>query len=70
MIVVGVEKLPEETTSDSLQRTVQDALQHYQETFYRMRLAAMNEGVQMETTIVLGDPVGELLRRQSEATPA
>ncbi len=63
LYLVGVECLSVSACSEALQAAVHSALRRYEETFYRIRIAGMNEGLWVETFIALGHPAVCLLRK-------
>jgi nucleotide-binding universal stress UspA family protein len=66
LYLVGVESLPPSVGLETFRTAVQSALRRYQEVFYRIRLDGMNEGLQIETFIVLGSPAECLLRKTQQ----
>jgi hypothetical protein len=58
LYVVGCDPLPDAPSDEAFHDAVRTALRHYEEFFYRIRLAGMNEGLQVETFICLGTLAG------------
>lgn len=65
LLIVGVAPLPERASMADLQETVDRAHKLLSRKFYKIRLDGMNEGLQIETMIALGD-AGELTRSNAE----
>jgi nucleotide-binding universal stress UspA family protein len=63
LIVVGVRPLPRSDSDEAFQSAVSGALRLYQESFYRLRVASMNEGLKLDTIIALGEPALYLARK-------
>jgi nucleotide-binding universal stress UspA family protein len=61
LLVMGVAPLPPVPDATDLQRTAERAQELFSKKLYKFRLDGMNEGLQVETLLALGDP-GELSR--------
>ena len=63
LFVAAIECLPNSDSDDAFQAAVATCLRRYQESFYRLRIAGLNEGIRIETFIALGDPATYLVRK-------
>ena len=66
LFVAAVQRLPTSDSAEAFQAVVNSALSRYQENFYRVRVAGMNEGMRVETFIALGDPAVYLVRKSQQ----
>ncbi len=64
VLILGVTPLPLGPSAVDLRKAVQSAHEHFSQKFYRIRLDAMNQGVQVDTMLTLGDPA-EVTRRNA-----
>jgi nucleotide-binding universal stress UspA family protein len=55
--IVGIAALPHASSATDLQTIIERARKRFSKRFYEIRLNAMNEGLQVETMLTLGDPV-------------
>lgn len=65
LFVAAIECLPDSDSDDAFQNAVTTILKRHQENLYRLRIAGLNEGLRIETFIVLGDPASYLVRKAS-----
>lgn len=63
LFVAAIECLPNSDSTDAFQTAVTAVLRRYQENFYRLRIAGLNEGTRVETFLALGDPAAFLVRK-------
>jgi nucleotide-binding universal stress UspA family protein len=61
LLIVGVEPLPPQPGITDLQKRIDQARERFSSKFYAIRLNGMNDGLQVETMLVLGKS-GELTR--------
>lgn len=66
LLVLGLERLPDEDTLEALHSAVDEARNRYEEKFYRIRLAGMNEGLQVDTAIGIVDPSSYVVRKAQQ----
>lgn len=55
--IVGIASLPHASSAAALQTIVERLRKRFSKKFYEIRLKAMNEGLQVETMLTVGDPV-------------
>jgi nucleotide-binding universal stress UspA family protein len=55
--IVGIASLLPASSATNLQTIIERARKRFSKKFYEIRLNAMNEGLQVETMLTLGDPV-------------
>ncbi len=55
--IVGIASLPPTSSAANLQTIIERVRKRFLKKFYEIRLNAMNEGLQVETMLTLGDPV-------------
>jgi nucleotide-binding universal stress UspA family protein len=55
--IVGIASLPPTSRAANLQAILERFRKRFSTKFYKIRLNAMNEGLQVETMLTLGDPV-------------
>lgn len=65
LLIIGVAPLPPNPGTADLEKTVDQARERFSRKFYKIRLDGMNEGLQIETMLTLGD-AGELTWRNAE----
>lgn len=65
LLILGVAPLPADPNISELQNRIEDARQRFSRRLYKIRLDGMNDGLQIETTVALGDAC-ELTRRIAE----
>jgi nucleotide-binding universal stress UspA family protein len=63
LFVAAIDRLPNSDSAEAFQAAVDGMLRQYQENFYRLRIAGLNEGIRVETFIALGDPAAYLVRK-------
>jgi nucleotide-binding universal stress UspA family protein len=59
--IVGIASLPPTSRAANLQTTLERFRKRFSKKFYKIRLNAMNEGLQVETMLMLGDPIELIL---------
>jgi nucleotide-binding universal stress UspA family protein len=70
LIVLGLENLPSMEGAEALRSAVVEARNRYEEKFYRIRLAGMNEGLQVDTAIGIADPCSYVVRKAQQTRAA
>jgi nucleotide-binding universal stress UspA family protein len=55
--IVGIAALPHTSSAADLQTIIEQVRKRFSKKFFEIRLNAMNEGLQVETMLALGDPV-------------
>ena len=65
LLIIGVAPLPPNPGIADLEHTIDQAHERFSRRFYKIRLDGMNEGLQIETMLALGD-AGELTWRNAE----
>jgi nucleotide-binding universal stress UspA family protein len=55
--IVGIAALPHTSSAADLQTIIERVRKRFAKKFYEIRLNAMNEGLQVETMLTLGDPI-------------
>lgn len=63
LLVASIDRLPNSESDEAFQDGVGSALTRYQEKFYRLRIAGLNEGIRVETFIALGEPATYLVKK-------
>jgi nucleotide-binding universal stress UspA family protein len=63
--IVGIASLPPTSRAANLQAILERFRKRFSTKFYKIRLNAMNEGLQVETMLTLGDPI-ELILANAE----
>ena len=65
LLIIGVAPLPPNPGITDLENSIDQARERFSRKFYKIRLDGMNEGLQIETMLALGD-ADELTRRNAE----
>ena len=65
LLIIGVAPLPPNPGIADLEHTIDQARERFSRRFYKIRLDGMNEGLQIETMLALGD-AGELTWRNAK----
>lgn len=63
VLLFGVARPPEPPTSVEMEAMLDDAREHFEEKFKRIRARAEELEVQMETAIAVGHPAEQIIRR-------
>lgn len=65
LLVLGISPLPPNPSVLDLQSRIDDIRERFSRRFYKIRLDGMNDGLQIDTMLALGD-AGELTRHSAE----
>ena len=63
VLVFAVARPPEPATMVELDAMLEDAREHYEESFKKISKSAENLGVELETAIAVGHPVQQIVHR-------
>ncbi len=66
VLVFGVARPPEPPTSVELEAMLDDAQEHYEEKFKKIRARALELEIQVDTDITVGHPAEQIIHRAEE----